>query len=140
MHVLIGIALKSLLIAGLTLGLLAADEAAVRPPSARGSPTSACSRWSCMAVAPLALPSWNVEAPALARQRAERRSAGPDGLRRYIGRRRSAPIGVDRSCRTSTPTAAALSSQRRAATATTAVLTRFRLRSCSSSPSLRLPA
>ena len=45
MHVLIGIALKSLLIAGLTLGLLQLLKAA-RRRSARGSRTSACSRWS----------------------------------------------------------------------------------------------
>ena len=42
MSILIGIALKSLLIAGLTLGLLQLLKPA-RPPSARGSRISACS-------------------------------------------------------------------------------------------------
>ena len=64
MSVLIGIALKSLLIAGLTLGLLQLLK----------SRSAAERSWVAhigllalviMAFAPLVLPSWNVEAPAL---------------------------------------------------------------------------
>ena len=64
MHVLVGIALKSLLIAGLTLGLL----------SLMKSRSAAERSWVAhiglfalvlMAFAPLVLPTWNVEAPAL---------------------------------------------------------------------------
>lgn len=64
MHVLIGIALKSLLIAGLTLGLLRLMK----------SRSAAERSWVAhigllalviMAFAPLVLPSWNVEAPSL---------------------------------------------------------------------------
>src|SRR3954463_8835430 len=64
MHVLIGIALKSLLIAGLTLGLLQLMK----------SRSAAERSWVAhigllalviMALAPLVLPSWNIEAPSL---------------------------------------------------------------------------
>jgi beta-lactamase regulating signal transducer with metallopeptidase domain len=64
MHVLIGIALKSLLIAGLTLGLLRLlknRSAAERSWVAHIGLLALI----IMAFAPLALPSWNVEAPAL---------------------------------------------------------------------------
>src|SRR5438067_8418447 len=64
MHVLIGIALKSLLITGLTLGLLQlmkARSAAERSWVAHIGLLALV----IMAVAPLGLPSWNVEAPAL---------------------------------------------------------------------------
>src|SRR3954447_11790545 len=70
MTVLIGIALKSLLIAGLALGLLQLLK----------SRSAAERSWVAhigllalviMAFAPLVLPSWNVEAPALFGQTAE---------------------------------------------------------------------
>ena len=64
MHVLIGIALKSLLIAGLTLGLLQLlrnRSAAERSWVAHIGLLALI----IMAVAPVVLPSWNVEAPAL---------------------------------------------------------------------------
>jgi beta-lactamase regulating signal transducer with metallopeptidase domain len=64
MHVLIGIALKSLLIAGLTLGALAVMK---RRSAAERSWVAHIGLLALiiMAFAPLALPSWNVEAPAL---------------------------------------------------------------------------
>src|SRR5438270_1280874 len=64
MHVLIGIALKSLLIAGMTLGILQLMK----------SRSAAERSWVAhigllalliMALAPLVLPSWNIEAPAI---------------------------------------------------------------------------
>src|SRR4051794_10266370 len=70
MHVLIGIALKSLLVAGLTLGLLQLMK----------SRSAAERSWVAhigllalviMAFAPLVLPSWTVETPALFGQAAE---------------------------------------------------------------------
>ena len=64
MQVLIAIALKSLLIAGLTLGLLALmrqRSAAERSWVAHIGLLALV----IMALAPLVLPSWNVEAPAL---------------------------------------------------------------------------
>ena len=64
MHVLIGIVLKSLLIAGLTLGLIALlkhRSAAERSWVAHIGLLALV----IMAFAPLVLPSWNVEAPAL---------------------------------------------------------------------------
>lgn len=64
MHVLIGIALKSLLIAGLTLGLLQllkGRSAAERSWVAHIGLLALV----IMAFAPLVLPSWNVEAPAM---------------------------------------------------------------------------
>ncbi|MGN6058996.1 MAG: M56 family metallopeptidase [Sphingomicrobium sp.] len=64
MHVLIAIALKSLLIAGATLGLLAlmkTRSAAERSWVAHIGLLAL----AIMALAPLVLPSWNVEAPAL---------------------------------------------------------------------------
>jgi bla regulator protein blaR1 len=64
MHVLIGIALKSLLIAGLTLGLLQLlrnRSAAERSWVAHIGLLALV----IMAFAPLVLPSWNVEAPAI---------------------------------------------------------------------------
>lgn len=64
MHVLIGIALKSLLIAGLTLGLLhllKGRSAAERSWVAHIGLLALV----IMAFAPLVLPSWNVEAPAI---------------------------------------------------------------------------
>src|SRR5438477_4272161 len=70
MHVLIGIALKSLLITGLTLGLLQlmkARSAAERSWVAHIGLLALV----IMAVAPLVLPSWNVEAPALFGQAAD---------------------------------------------------------------------
>ena len=45
MHVLIEIALKSLLIAGLTLGLLAAAQAPLRGGALMDRAYRACSRW-----------------------------------------------------------------------------------------------
>src|SRR5437899_8380038 len=64
MHVLIGIALKSLLITGLTLGLL---ELMKRRSAAERSWVAHIGLLALviMAFAPLVLPSWNVEAPAL---------------------------------------------------------------------------
>src|SRR5215218_6192305 len=64
MHVLIGIALKSLLIAGLTLALIALMK---RRSAAERSWVAHIGLLALviMAFAPLALPSWNVEAPAL---------------------------------------------------------------------------
>jgi beta-lactamase regulating signal transducer with metallopeptidase domain len=64
MHILVGIALKSLLIAGLTLGLLqlmSKRSAAERSWAAHVGLLALL----IMAFAPLVLPSWNVEAPAL---------------------------------------------------------------------------
>lgn len=64
MHILIGIALKSLLIAGLTLGLLQllkGRSAAERSWVAHIGLLALV----IMAFAPLVLPSWNVEAPAI---------------------------------------------------------------------------
>src|SRR5690349_16272354 len=64
MPVLIGIALKSLLIAGLTLGLLQLMKA--RSPAERSCIAHiGLLALIVMAVAPLALPSWTVEIPAL---------------------------------------------------------------------------
>src|SRR5437763_1718618 len=64
MTILIGIALKSLLIAGLTLGLL---QLMKQRSAAERSWVAHIGLLALviMAVAPLALPSWNVEAPAL---------------------------------------------------------------------------
>ena len=64
MHVLIGIALKSLLVAGLTLGLL---QLMKRRSAAERSWIAHIGLLALviMAFAPLVLPSWNVEAPAL---------------------------------------------------------------------------
>jgi beta-lactamase regulating signal transducer with metallopeptidase domain len=64
MHVLIGIALKSLLIAGITLGLL---ELMKKRSAAERSWVAHIGLLALviMAFAPLVLPSWNVEAPAL---------------------------------------------------------------------------
>ena len=64
MQVLIAIALKSLLIAGLTLGLLALMK---KRSAAERSWVAHIGLLALviMALAPLALPSWNVEAPAL---------------------------------------------------------------------------
>jgi beta-lactamase regulating signal transducer with metallopeptidase domain len=64
MHVLIAIALKSLFIAGLTLGLLALMK---KRSAAERSWVAHIGLLALviMALAPLALPSWNVEAPAL---------------------------------------------------------------------------
>jgi len=64
MSVLIGIALKSLLIAGLTLGLL---QLLARRSAAERSWVAHIGLFALviMAFAPLVLPTWNVEAPAL---------------------------------------------------------------------------
>jgi len=64
MHVLIGIVLKSLLIAGLTLALIALMK---RRSAAERSWVAHIGLLALviMAFAPLVLPSWNVEAPAL---------------------------------------------------------------------------
>ena len=64
MHVLVAIALKSLLIAGLTLGLLALLK---RRSAAERSWVAHIGLLALviMAFAPLVLPAWNVEAPAL---------------------------------------------------------------------------
>jgi bla regulator protein blaR1 len=64
MDVLIGIAVKSLLVAGLTLGLL---QLMNRRSAAERSWIAHSGLFALvlMAVAPLALPSWNVEAPPL---------------------------------------------------------------------------
>src|SRR5437868_4168695 len=64
MHVLIEIAVKSLLIAALTLGLLAAMK---RRSAAERSWVAHIGLLALVIVAfaPLLLPSWNIEAPAL---------------------------------------------------------------------------
>jgi len=64
MHVLLGIALKSLLIAGLTLGLL---QLLKNRSAAERSWVAHIGLLALviMAFAPLVLPSWNVETPAL---------------------------------------------------------------------------
>ena len=64
MHVLVGIALKSLLIAGLTLGLM---ELMKRRSAAERSWVAHIGLLALvlLALAPLALPDWKVEAPAL---------------------------------------------------------------------------
>jgi bla regulator protein blaR1 len=64
MHVLVGIALKSLLVAGLTLGLL---ELIKKRSAAERSWVAHIGLLALviMAFAPLVLPSWNVESPAL---------------------------------------------------------------------------
>src|SRR3982751_5544246 len=64
MHILIGIALKSLLIAGITLGLL---QLMKRRSAAERSWVAHIGLLALviMALAPLALPSWTVEAPVL---------------------------------------------------------------------------
>ncbi len=64
MHVLIGIALKSLLIAGITLGLVALMK---RRSAAERSWVAHIGLLALviMAFAPLVLPSWSVEAPAM---------------------------------------------------------------------------
>src|SRR5690349_7349040 len=64
MHVLIGIALKSLVIAGLTLGLL---QLMSRRSAAERSWLAHIGLLALviMALAPVVLPTWNVEAPAL---------------------------------------------------------------------------
>src|SRR5947209_19184524 len=64
MPVLVAIALKSLLISGLTLGLLALLK---RRTAAERSWVAHVGLLALvvMAVAPLVLPAWNVEAPAL---------------------------------------------------------------------------
>jgi bla regulator protein blaR1 len=64
MHVLVGIALKSLLIAGLTIGLL---ELMKRRSAAERSWIAHIGLLALvlLALAPLALPDWRVEAPAL---------------------------------------------------------------------------
>ena len=64
MHVLVGIALKSLLLAGLTLGLLRLmkDRSAAERSWVAHIGLLAL---VIMAIAPLVLPSWNVETPAL---------------------------------------------------------------------------
>jgi bla regulator protein BlaR1 len=64
MHVLIGIALKSLLVAGITLGLL---ELMKRRSAAERSWVAHAGLFALVlvAVAPLAIPNWIVEAPAL---------------------------------------------------------------------------
>ena len=75
MQVLIAIALKSLLIAGLTLGLLALmrqRSAAERSWVAHIGLLALV----IMALAPLVLPSWNVEAPALLGRNSDRGSGG----------------------------------------------------------------
>ena len=67
MHILIGIALKSLLVAGLAVGLL---QLMKRRSAAERSSIAHIGLLALvlLAVAPLVLPSWNVEAPALAGQ------------------------------------------------------------------------
>ena len=74
MHVLIGIALKSLLIAGLTLGLLALMK---KRSAAERSWVAHIGLLALiiMAFAPLVLPSWNVETPALFGQTADQGAA-----------------------------------------------------------------
>ena len=88
MHVLVGIALKSLLIAGLTLGLL---EALRHRSAAERSWVAHIGLLALvvMAFAPLALPSWNVEAPA------------------FLGRTPAAEATVLESPRTTTAVASA---------------------------------
>jgi bla regulator protein BlaR1 len=71
MPVLIGIALKSLVIAGLALGLL--KLMSKRSAAERSSVAHiGLLAMVIMAVAPVALPSWNVETPALFERTADR--------------------------------------------------------------------
>src|SRR6185503_5988332 len=67
MYILLGIALKSLLIAGVALGLL---ELMKRRSAAERSSIAHIGLLALvlLAVAPLVLPSWNIETPALASQ------------------------------------------------------------------------
>jgi bla regulator protein blaR1 len=76
MHVLIGIALKSLLIAGVTLGLL---ELFKHRSASERSWVAHIGLFALviLALAPLALPSWNIEAPALLGQAAPTEVAAP---------------------------------------------------------------
>lgn len=92
MHVLIEIALKSLLIAGLTLGVLAIMK---RRSAAERSWVAHIGLLALiiMAFAPLALPSWNVEAPALF-GRAETAEATAPVSPRTIPAVASAPIEI----------------------------------------------
>ena len=134
MHVLIGIALKSLLIAGLTLGLLKLmrqRSAAERSWVAHIGLLALV----IMALAPLVLPSWNVEAPALlgaaptpwtGAQTLVTASPVPQ-LSASARQRSSRSLQAPRRSRS------ARSRQRRRSTP-------FRLRSCCSSPSSRSSA
>jgi bla regulator protein BlaR1 len=92
MHVLIGIALKSLLISGLTLGVLATMR---RRSAAERSWVAHIGLLALivMALAPLALPTWNVEAPALF-GRAETAEAMAPVSPRTIPAVASAPIAT----------------------------------------------
>ena len=99
MHVLIGIALKSLLIAGLTLGLL---QLLRRRSAAERSWVAHIGLLALviMAFAPLVLPSWNVEAPAIFSTAAQ---PGAASRRSHRGLRHAG----DRSRRTRPPSQAA---------------------------------
>src|SRR5690349_426235 len=97
MSVLIGIALKSLLIAGLTLGLLrlmASRSAAERSWVAHVGLFALV----IMALAPLVLPSWNIEAPGVfapsteSAQVVRSASPAPVGETPPLGRPASKPV------------------------------------------------
>jgi bla regulator protein BlaR1 len=84
MPVLIGIALKSLLIAGLTLGLLQLMKA--RSPAERSCIAHlGLVALIVMAVAPLVLPSWAVEVPALSQPIAASPDVAPSSSSRTVG-------------------------------------------------------
>ena len=110
MHVLIGIVLKSLLIAGLTLALIALMK---RRSAAERSWVAHIGLLALviMAFAPLVLPSWNVEAPALmgeapalqavAPAPASELSADPDKALKsvvpVVAKPQAAPVGTSAS-------------------------------------------
>jgi beta-lactamase regulating signal transducer with metallopeptidase domain len=112
MYILVGIALKSLLIAGLTLGLL---ELMKRRSAAERSSVAHTGLLALvlLAVAPLALPSWNVEAPTLAGRSpaieliVQAPAPSPTAATAPIATRQ-VPIVQAKSVSTVTPTAAAM--------------------------------
>src|SRR5690348_6303633 len=106
MQVLIAIAIKSLLIAGLTLGLLGL----MRQRSAAERSWVAHIGFLAlviMALAPLVLPSWNIEAPALLGQVQPSETARPV-LTAAPATQSAAPVVVDRT--TAVPTQPSMSS------------------------------
>src|SRR5690348_10156802 len=106
MQVLIAIAIKSLLIAGLTLGLLGLmrqRSAAERSWVAHIGLLALV----IMALAPLVLPSWNIEAPALLGQVQPSETARPV-LMAAPATHSAAPVVVDRT-RTVAPAQSSMS-------------------------------
>jgi bla regulator protein BlaR1 len=94
MNVLIGIALKSLLIAGLTLGLL---ELMKRRSAAERSWVAHIGLLALvlLALAPLALPNWKVEAPALLGQVPKAVTASPIAVSPGTAAKVGAPTGTE---------------------------------------------